>query len=77
MDWDVLAQRIEMWTTIVVNMTAIFTGVIVAGRWIVRRVKPTVENVSQSVLWSLVLNILAAFTAALISVATNWILAAR
>jgi cytochrome b subunit of formate dehydrogenase len=62
-DWtafNAVGEKIEMWTTIVVNMTAIITGLVVAVQWIVRRVEPTVRNVSRTAIYSLLLNLIGA-----------------
>ena len=61
MDWQTIhtyAENLELWSTIIVNLTAIFTGLIVAGRWIVRRVEPTVRNVGQSAIWGFIVSLL-------------------
>jgi hypothetical protein len=51
------AEATETWTTIVVNLTGILTGLIVGGRWLVRRVEPNVRTVLQTAFFSLILSI--------------------
>jgi hypothetical protein len=53
MNWTAvhnIGQEMEMWSTVVVNLTAIFTGVIVAARWIMRRLPPSSLDIAKSVL---------------------------
>ena len=62
MDWHAIheyAEATETWSTIVVNLTGIFTGFIVGGRWLIRRVQPNVHTVLHSALISLILSIAA------------------
>lgn len=76
MDWNAFndfGTKAEMWTTIVVNMTAIITGLVVAVQWIVRRVEPTVRNVSQTAIVSLIANVGLGILTGVIMLAANFL----
>jgi hypothetical protein len=61
------AEWLEIWTTIIVNLTAIFTGLIVAGRWAFQRIEPTMRVVGRSALVGLIGSILFVIVAGLIA----------
>jgi hypothetical protein len=66
-------EWLEMWTTVIVNLTAIITGLIVATKWIVRRAEPTLRSLASSALVGLVASILGVVAAGVIASSEIWI----